>query len=120
MSGRILLVEDDASIATVITAALEDEGMLVHHCESIAGRDRFLAAQRFDAMLTDVILADGDGIASLVAVRALDPDMPVIVLSAQNRSEEHTSELQSLMRISYAVFCLKKNKIQQSHPTKLD
>src|SRR3546814_4561347 len=28
-----------------------------------------------------------------------------------NRSEEHTSELQSLMRISYAVFCLKKNKL---------
>src|SRR3546814_4031660 len=30
----------------------------------------------------------------------------------RNRSEEHTSELQSLMRISYAVFCLKKKKIQ--------
>src|SRR3546814_8044842 len=30
------------------------------------------------------------------------------------RSEEHTSELQSLMRISYAVFCLKKKKPQQS------
>src|SRR3546814_1243078 len=30
------------------------------------------------------------------------------------RSEEHTSELQSLMRISYAVFCLKKNKENQS------
>src|SRR3546814_1618058 len=30
---------------------------------------------------------------------------------AGNRSEEHTSELQSLMRISYAVFCLKKKKI---------
>src|SRR3546814_5558800 len=29
-----------------------------------------------------------------------------------NRSEEHTSELQSLMRISYAVFCLKKKKQQ--------
>src|SRR3546814_7905860 len=29
-----------------------------------------------------------------------------------NRSEEHTSELQSLMRISYAVFCLKKNNTQ--------
>src|SRR3546814_7008601 len=29
---------------------------------------------------------------------------------AQDRSEEHTSELQSLMRISYAVFCLKKKK----------
>src|SRR3546814_5166559 len=31
------------------------------------------------------------------------------------RSEEHTSELQSLMRISYAVFCLKKKKIQPNH-----
>src|SRR3546814_8673891 len=30
-----------------------------------------------------------------------------------NRSEEHTSELQSLMRISYAVFCLQKKKRQQ-------
>src|SRR3546814_3093818 len=30
--------------------------------------------------------------------------------SAEGRSEEHTSELQSLMRISYAVFCLKKKK----------
>src|SRR3546814_4720648 len=30
------------------------------------------------------------------------------------RSEEHTSELQSLMRISYAVFCLKKKKIQHA------
>src|SRR3546814_4483811 len=29
-----------------------------------------------------------------------------------SRSEEHTSELQSLMRISYAVFCLQKNKLQ--------
>src|SRR3546814_6786661 len=35
------------------------------------------------------------------------------------RSEEHTSELQSLMRISYAVFCLKKKKQQQQrNPTK--
>src|SRR3546814_2756371 len=34
----------------------------------------------------------------------------VAVGPLQGRSEEHTSELQSLMRISYAVFCLKKNK----------
>src|SRR3546814_9446826 len=32
------------------------------------------------------------------------------------RSEEHTSELQSLMRISYAVFCLKKKKQQPNNP----
>src|SRR3546814_4044284 len=34
----------------------------------------------------------------------------VLLLSVVARSEEHTSELQSLMRTSYAVFCLKKNK----------
>src|SRR3546814_7003932 len=33
----------------------------------------------------------------------------------QQRSEEHTSELQSLMRISYAVFCLTKKKITEYH-----
>src|SRR3546814_3165307 len=38
----------------------------------------------------------------------------------QQRSEEHTSELQSLMRISYAVFCLKKNKKHQHHESHID
>src|SRR3546814_1287390 len=37
----------------------------------------------------------------------------------RTRSEEHTSELQSLMRISYAVFCLKKKKTKKIHPQKL-
>src|SRR3546814_9845829 len=35
----------------------------------------------------------------------------------EGRSEEHTSEIQSLMRISYAVFCLKKKKKKQRHIT---
>src|SRR3546814_3532336 len=35
----------------------------------------------------------------------------------QGRSEEHTSELQSLMRISYAVFCLKKKPKKNKHNT---
>src|SRR3546814_9035481 len=42
------------------------------------------------------------------------------IYAYRHRSEEHTSELQSLMRISYAVFCLKKKK--QTHkptPTKI-
>src|SRR3546814_2292774 len=43
-------------------------------------------------------------------------DGPEAKALIQSRSEEHTSELQSLMRISYAVFCLKKkNKQQRKH-----
>lgn len=81
---NILLVEDDAAIATVIIAALEDEGFIITHCASIAERDRLLQEARFGVMLTDVILGDGDGLASLAGVRERAPNLPVIVLSAQN------------------------------------
>src|SRR3546814_7315093 len=46
----------------------------------------------------------------LAARRVLPPDLMVPAEASAPRSEEHTSELQSLMRISYAVFCLKKQK----------
>src|SRR3546814_3327877 len=54
---------------------------------------------------------------ALSQVRRVGGEAGAIVI---DRSEEHTSELQSLMRISYAVFCLKKktnrtNKIRQSN-----
>src|SRR3546814_1585866 len=39
---------------------------------------------------------------------------PEAFTTADDRSEEHTSELQSLMRISYAVFCLKKKKTKNN------
>src|SRR3546814_2337553 len=52
----------------------------------------------------------------LTKVRAANPDLIVVAAETQaaatlvkQRSEEHTSELQSLMRNAYAVFCLKKN-----------
>src|SRR3546814_1895631 len=45
------------------------------------------------------------------AARVADPQRAV-----DQRSEEHTSELQSLMRISYTVFCLKKQHITQNPP----
>src|SRR3546814_9411670 len=52
---------------------------------------------------------DADGIAA-------DADVGGMA-EADQRSEEHTSELQSLMRISYAVFCLKKKKKQPQRYT---
>src|SRR3546814_3217842 len=68
----------------------------------------------------------------LLILRYLRPDMPfndrlmntgfwslnaglVLMIFTSLRSEEHTSELQSLMRISYAVFCLKKKKKTHKH-----
>src|SRR3546814_1892927 len=54
---------------------------------------------------------DGADVAILASLRNAD----AMALPLRFRSEEHTSELQSLMRISYAVFCLKKKK--QLHRT---
>src|SRR3546814_5168038 len=60
--------------------------------------------------------AHAEGRPSIIAtfdphpVRFFRPEVPPFRLTTLERSEEHTSELQSLMRISYAVFCLKKKK----------
>src|SRR3546814_3321385 len=68
------------------------------------------------ALITDGRFSGGTHgfVVGHIAPEAIDGGL--IALLAEGdivRSEEHTSELQSLMRISYAVFCLKKNKSSQ-------
>lgn len=82
---RILLVEDDGAIAVVIRVALEAEKFELEVAGTIAQRDQALAAGRYDAIITDVILPDGNGLQGLGEIKdasGLQP--PVIVLSAQN------------------------------------
>src|SRR3546814_8491869 len=52
----------------------------------------------------------GEHVLYMVAMFGLEGHSGFSASYARQRSEEHTSELQSLMRISYAVFCLKKKK----------
>src|SRR3546814_8634650 len=61
---------------------------------------------------TNPLIVGGGPAGAAAAMRLLDAGIKPIVIERQaaGRSEEHTSELQSLMRISYAVFCLKKKK----------
>src|SRR3546814_1742301 len=54
--------------------------------------------------------AAGRSKATIPVSEAFQPCMSRVTRYLRSRSEEHTSELQSLMRISYAVFCLKKKK----------
>src|SRR3546814_3191538 len=70
--------------------------------------------KRFELLGARIDLAEVE-VARLLRQRAAPPAGRVARLrEGQRRSEEHTSELQSLMRISYAVFCL-KNKKQLKH-----
>src|SRR3546814_9444261 len=73
--------------------------------------------------LDEILVLAGRCVEAPVVVVALEQlaDDPGAVLAGVlgdlSRSEEHTSELQSLMRISYAVFCLKKKKTTKRHKT---
>src|SRR3546814_8357910 len=89
------------------------------HHEAIVAIDRALHEEAADAGQREDLLHDdrpGDDVGR---------DRPQIAHDGQEggahdmapRSEEHTSELQSLMRISYAVFCLKKKKQQNTKNT---
>lgn len=81
---NILVVEDDPSVAEVICSALEAEGMSVESCGSVDERNQRLSIKEFDLLITDVGLGEADGIATLDAVKAINPDIPIIVISARN------------------------------------
>src|SRR3546814_6631354 len=84
---------DRDAVACCVDRALRGE---------IGDSDRAVAAGEAGAALADQRV-DADSVGSGEAQQAV-----ALHGSLRNRSEEHTSELQSLMRISYAVFCLKK------------
>src|SRR3546814_6983032 len=77
-------------------------------------------AQRPDQWQLDAYFEGKPNAAAIRQVRELVPSAQnaqaeLEKLPDEDRSEEHTSELQSLMRISYAVFCLKKKKNKLKH-----
>src|SRR3546814_4197390 len=93
-------------------------------CRGGAGRCRF--HKRHHAIARSVARSSGVSTSnnSLVAAMTWCAFRIIMkahhVIAATSRSEEHTSELQSLMRISYAVFCLKKKKNTSKHRTRQD
>ncbi|RHW16519.1 nitrogen regulation protein NR(I) [Sphingomonas gilva] len=84
MAGHILVVDDDEAIRLVVSQALKRHGHRVEQAESIAGLWAALEAGAPDALISDVMLPDGNGLDALAAVRARFPELPVIILSAQN------------------------------------
>src|SRR3546814_7858154 len=92
---RILVVDDDPIIRETLSLNLEDQDFQVQGLPSgEALLDHLRQGGSADLILLDWKMGQFSGLDTLREMR---------------RSEEHTSELQSLMRISYAVFCLKKN-----------
>src|SRR3546814_6279096 len=88
-----------------------------HEDERLAERAQHLAAQDVEIIGRRRDVADLDIVAGAQLQESFEPRGTMLRSLPFIRSEEHTSELQSLMRISYAVFCLKKKTTKKTTST---
>src|SRR3546814_5479892 len=112
---------DMAALATLVPMAVRmlDNAIDVSRFPLEAQRQEAMAKRRIGLGITglaDALIACGLRYGSAEAVKATERWLAAFRREAYlaSRSEEHTSELQSLMRISYAVFCLKKKNRQHT------
>jgi len=83
-AGNVLVVDDDNAIRTVVAQALRREGHHVTTAASLAELRRAIAGGLPDVLVTDVVLPDGNGLDLVGSLVESNPDLPVIVFSAQN------------------------------------
>ena len=83
-SGHILVADDDAAIRTVLNQALSRAGYEVRSTGTVAGLWRWVAAGEGDLVITDVVMPDDNAFELLPRIKRMRPDLPIIVMSAQN------------------------------------
>ncbi|MEO1689119.1 MAG: response regulator, partial [Pseudomonadota bacterium] len=84
MNGTVLVADDDRAIRTVLSQALTRAGCRVRSTGSATTLWRWIEDGEGDCVVTDVMMPDGDALDILPAVRRKRPELPVIVMSAQN------------------------------------
>jgi two-component system response regulator AtoC len=82
VSGKVLVVDDDASLRFTLEAVLGDAGFAVESAASGASALQAFEARGADAVLTDLAMAEMDGLQVLERLRAQDPSVPVLMLTA--------------------------------------
>ncbi len=83
-TGNILVADDDAAIRTVLNQALSRAGYEVRLTSNAATLWRWVAQGEGDLVITDVVMPDENAFDLLPRIKKLRPDLPVIVMSAQN------------------------------------
>src|SRR5580698_5754318 len=79
---RVLVVDDDASLRFTLEAVLSDAGFVVETCESGARALAAFEARGADVVLTDLAMPEMDGMQLLERMRASDPSVPLLMLTA--------------------------------------
>jgi two-component system OmpR family response regulator len=85
---RVLVVDDEPDLTEVLSGALRYEGWQVRTTGDAAGALRQAAAFRPDAVVLDVMLPDGDGLSVLRRLRATQPEVCVLFLTARDTVED--------------------------------
>lgn len=78
---RILVVDDEAAIREALQRILEGEGYSVHSCAGGFGAMHLLQERELDLIITDLKMPGMDGLEVLRAVKALQPEVPVIMIT---------------------------------------
>jgi two-component system nitrogen regulation response regulator NtrX len=87
MRESILIVDDEAGVRAALAGILSDEGYGVEAVETGEDCVAALESRRYDLLLLDVWLPGMDGLQTLERVRALDPEVPVVVISGHGNIE---------------------------------
>lgn len=90
---RILLVEDDELIGRGIVAGLHKHGIAVHHVATTEEAEATHAEDTFHALVLDLGLPDRDGMELLASMRAVEPQLPVLILTARDAIEHRLKGL---------------------------
>lgn len=90
---RVLLVEDDELIGKGIVAGLRAHGIMVHHVCTAAEAETAQTGNSFQAVVLDLGLPDRDGMEFLSIARAVEPDLPVLILSARDAMDHRLAGL---------------------------
>jgi DNA-binding response OmpR family regulator len=80
---RLLLVEDNARLASLIREGLDRQGFAVDWCETVTGAEHALTINDYDLMLLDLGLPDGEGLDLVRGLRRRQDMMPILILTAR-------------------------------------
>jgi len=90
---RVLLVEDDELIGKGVMAGLRKHGIAVQHVCTAQEAEAIHAEDSFHALVLDLGLPDRDGMELLASMRAIDPHLPVLILTARDAIEHRLKGL---------------------------
>jgi DNA-binding response OmpR family regulator len=109
---RVLIVEDNVRLAGLLAEALGRSGIVCDHATSLDGAEAALDLARFDALLLDLGLPDGDGRTWLQRRRAAGLALPVLVLTARSGLDDRVAGLDAGQMITWSS----RPKRQRSPP----